>query len=89
VTNDDRARGAGEALPHDLQQQLDELTNKLGEILGGGMGQRSKWALNSAHDASKTDGITGMLVIKIPSRSKDHVDISFTCGLVEVVSRWS
>ena len=66
-----------------------ELIMQLAIIIGKGMGQRSKWALGAARDARTTDGIAGLLVLKIPSKVGDFVDVTFTCGIVEVVSRWT
>lgn len=57
-------------------------------LVGAGMGPRSAWALRAAADAAGTDGIGGVLTIRIPPKTKDYVDLAFTCGTVEVVHRW-
>lgn len=61
----------------------------LAQIIEEGVPARSRWALNAAADAAITEGIGGILVIKIPPKGKDLVDIQFTIGIVEVVHRWA
>lgn len=61
----------------------------MAKVIAAGMGSRSRWALNAAAEAAGTEGIAGVVVIKIPAKGKDYVDITFTIGMVEVVSRWA
>lgn len=69
------------------EQQANLLA--LQKIIDSGVGARSRWALNAAAEAARTEGIAGILVLKIPPKGKDYVDITFTIGQVEVVSRWT
>lgn len=57
-------------------------------ILAAGLGARSRWALKAAADAAGTEGIGGVLVIQIPPKGKDHCEMSFTIGTVEVTTKW-
>lgn len=59
------------------------LTELLAEL-----GARSRFALSTAVDAARTEGIAGVLVVKFPPRSKDHPECQFTIGTVDVISRW-
>lgn len=61
----------------------------LARIIEAGVPARSRWALNAAAEAAITEGIGGILVVQIPPKGKDLVDITFTIGMVEVVSRWA
>lgn len=61
----------------------------LARIIDAGVPARSRWALVAAAEAARTEGIGGVLVIKIAPKSKDYVDISFTIGMVEIVNRWT
>ena len=62
----------------------------LAEVIGPqGLGARSRWALTAAAEAAKTEGIGGILVVRIPPKGKELVDMSFTIGKVEVISRWA
>lgn len=71
------------------QGETEGVLALLGKITGGGIGSRSQFALRTAADAAGTEGIGGVIVIKIPPKCKDYVDVDFTIGVVEVVSRWS
>lgn len=53
-----------------------------------GMGQRSRWALRTSLDAADTEGVAGICVLRIPPKEKDYIDVTFTVGAVDVVSRW-
>lgn len=66
----------------------EDLALELGRLLMKGMGARSKWALGAAIQAAHTEGIGGVCVLQIPSKAKDYIDITFTCGIVDVISRW-
>lgn len=68
--------------------ELEDLATKLGHLVLRGLGARSAWALNAACSAAEVDGIAGVIAIKIPARKKDYIDVVFTAGAVDVVSRW-
>lgn len=52
------------------------------------LGARSRWALQAGVDAADADSVSGILVIEIPSRVKDYLEVSFTAGDCDVVTRW-
>jgi hypothetical protein len=68
--------------------ELVSLTEGLGAVLGSGLGVRSRWALRTAIDAARSDGISGVLVVKIPAKGAEFCDVNFTVGSVELVERW-
>lgn len=68
--------------------ELERLALKVANLVRHGMGVRSKWALRAALDAAETEGVAGLLLLKIPSKSKDLPDASFCIGQVDVVQRW-
>lgn len=68
--------------------ELEYLALKVANLVRHGMGARSKWALRAALDAAETEGIAGMLMLKIPSKPKDLPDVAFCIGPVELVQRW-
>jgi hypothetical protein len=70
------------------QHELDELAQKLAETILRGLGTQSKWALRTALDAAGTEGIPGHLSVRIPPRVKDYLDIRFTVGQVDIITRW-
>lgn len=73
-------------LEHD---ELTQLANRLAEIIVRGLGTRSQWALRTALDAADTEGIAGLAVLRVPPKNKDFIDITFTVGTVDVISRWA
>lgn len=71
------------------QGELRELAELLAEALvASGLGGRSRWALRTALDAARTDGIAGMLCLAVPPRPNDRMDVSFIIGPVDVITRW-
>lgn len=67
---------------------LELLAQRLGEKILAGLGPRSQWALRTALDAMDTDGVAGVLVVTVPAKCKERLDVSFTVGTVDVISRW-
>jgi hypothetical protein len=72
----------------ELDPVVQEMAQQLAKLLAAGLGTRSKWALRSATDAAQTNGISGMIAIQIPVKAGDRCEINFTCGVVELISRW-
>ena len=65
------------------------LTEQMSQIISSGhLGPRSLFALKFGAEAARTDGIAGVLSIKIPLKERDFVDIVFTVGTVDVIARW-
>lgn len=78
-----------DAVPDGVVPVVEELLQAIvARIIGPQVGARSRWALNAAADAAGTEGIAGCLVVQIPSHCSDYVDVIFTIGTVEMVSRW-
>lgn len=65
-----------------------DLQDKISELLSRSTGPRSRWALQTAIAAAETEGVAGVFIVKIPPRSKDYLDVTFTVGTVDVISRW-
>lgn len=82
MTDNGVAQAAGDHGRLAAEQLLTELCG------GGKIGDRGLWALRAAADAARTDGIVGAIIVKIPSTPKDFIDITFTNGAVDVVTRW-
>lgn len=76
-------------MPHgeDEPAPMEELVEQLAGILGDRLGQRSRWALRTAADARQVEGIPGCVVIMLPSSTREFVDVTFTTGVVEAVTR--
>lgn len=72
----------------DEVDELEKLAVKVADLVRHGMGVRSKWALRAALDAAETEGIAGVLALKIPSKNKEQPDVIFCVGQVDVVQRW-
>jgi hypothetical protein len=70
-------------------KELRILGDRLSELIAEGLGSRSTWALRAAIDAAQSKDVAGVLVIKIPPNTKDRLDVTFTIGVVDVISRWS
>lgn len=70
------------------ETELQDLARRVGEVIIRGLGTRSTWALRTALDAAETEGVAGMCVMKIPAKSKEFVDVTFTIGRVDLISRW-
>lgn len=70
------------------QAATQALAEQLGLALMKGMGARSRWALKAAIEAADTEGLGGVCVLMIPTKTKDYIDVTFTCGTVDVISRW-
>jgi hypothetical protein len=70
-------------------EELDALATRLGDQVRAGLGTRSRWALRAALDAAEAEGIAGVLVLQISPKVKDHPEVQFTIGDVELISRWS
>lgn len=68
-------------------EELEQLAERMGELIRRGMGARSRWALRAALDAAEVDGVAGLVTLNVPAR-KARCDVSFTIGTVEVVQRW-
>lgn len=72
------------------QHEVRQLADRLAEmLLSRGVGGRSRWALRTALDAAETGGVAGMMCIAISGKGKDHLDVSFTVGEVDLITRWS
>jgi hypothetical protein len=71
------------------EAELKELADRVALVIVKGLGSRSRWALRTSLDAVETDGIAGICVVKIPPKSKDFIDVTFTVGDVDIISRWS
>jgi hypothetical protein len=69
--------------------EIEGLADRLAEQITKGLGVRSAWALKAALDAGDADGVAGVIVFTIPAKCKDHVDVSFTIGTVDITTRWS
>jgi hypothetical protein len=69
-------------------EELETLALKIADFVRHGMGSRSKWALRAALDAAETEGVAGVLALKIPSKGKDQPDVMFCVGSVDLVQRW-
>ena len=72
----------------DNQDGLEALGKRLAERIIQGLGTRSAWALRAAVDAGETPDIAGIIVIKVPPKNSDRLDITFTIGTVDVTTRW-
>lgn len=59
------------------ENELQLLAEGLGKLILAGMGSRSRWALRAALDAANTEGVGGVLHVKIPTTSKDRCDAGF------------
>lgn len=70
------------------EDELNDLARRLGERILAGLGTRSRWALRTSLDAAETEGVVGIMVLRIPPKTKDYLDVTFTVGQVDVVSRW-
>lgn len=68
--------------------ELEALAERMARLVRAGMGSRSRWALRAALDAAETDGIAGVLSLKLQSKPKDQPDVMFCVGTVEVIQRW-
>jgi hypothetical protein len=71
------------------EKELRELAERAALAIIKGMGPRSRWAMRTSLDALDTEGVGGICVVKIPPKSKDFIDVTFTVGDVDVISRWS
>ncbi len=67
----------------------DELSARLADLLHeNNLGTRSRWALETALAAAEVESVGGVLVIAIPPRTKERLEVHFTAGLCDVVTRW-
>lgn len=74
-------------LKHD-DDELEKLAVEFANLVRQGMGDKSVWALKTALEASRVDGLSGILSLKIPGRLKDQPDAIFCLGSVDMVYRW-
>ena len=70
------------------ESELSRLADGLSGLVRAGLGQKSRWALKTALSAAETEGIGAVLVVRIPPKSKDHIDLDFQPGSVEVLYTW-
>lgn len=70
------------------EQELTALAERFARLVLQGMGARSRWALRTCLDAAETEGVAGTCVLRVPTRSKDYVDVNFLIGVADLVSRW-
>lgn len=70
------------------EQELKDLADRMAMTILKGLGTRSRWALRTGLDAAETDGISGVCVLQFPPKGNDHIDIAFTAGAVDVITRW-
>lgn len=70
------------------ETELQTLAERLAGMILRGMGTRSRWALRTSLDAAETEGVAGICVLRIPPKERDRIDVTFTVGNVDVVSRW-
>lgn len=70
------------------EDELQHLAQELGEMVLAGLGVRSRWALRTAIDAARTEGISGVLVVTVPAKERDYCEVSFTVGIVDIIERW-
>ena len=71
--------------------RIDAALGTLAEVIMNKLRPQSRWALQTAADAASTAGIGGTLVLKLPTRPQDPVDLTYitgTSGTTDVVSRW-
>lgn len=47
----------------------------------------SRWALLTAAGASHIEGVSGTLILRLPGKPGDHIELMFVSGDPEVVSR--
>jgi hypothetical protein len=66
-----------------LETVLDQLREC---IFGTTLRPNSRWALRMAALALDTDGVSGRIVIEIPKRNTDPVDVNFTTGAERIVA---
>lgn len=59
-----------------------------GLVADGKLGTRSRWALETALEAAEAESVSGVLIFQIPSRVKDRLEVHFTAGTCDVVTRW-
>jgi hypothetical protein len=52
--------------------------------VSGTLRPESLWALKQAALAAETDGIGGVLILKIPRRENGQVDVQFTTGQAQI-----
>ncbi len=63
----------------DLDTTASQLVDKLGDVLTE-LRPASRWALGAAIMAMETDGVAGALVVKVPRKTSDLLDVSFVAG---------
>ena len=67
----------------------EEVAARLVALLAEGqLGTRSQWALETALKAAETESVAGWMVVEIPAKVKDRVDVHFTAGRCELVNRF-
>lgn len=66
----------------------EAIAARMAKLVGGGLGTRSRWALETALSAVEAESVGGFLIFEIPSRTKDRVEVHFTAGRCDVVTRW-
>lgn len=71
-----------------MENDLERLADGFSTMIMKGLGSRSQFALRTSIDADHSEGITGACVLWIPSRFADRLDVTFTIGDVELLSRW-
>lgn len=60
----------------------------LAEVVDGGkIGDHGLWALRAAADAARTEGVSGVIIVKIPKAARDFVEVDFHSGVSEVSTR--
>lgn len=67
----------------------EELLARFMELLAEDkLGTRSKWALETGVNAADAESVSGVLTIEVPPKVKDRLEVSFTTGECDVVTRW-
>jgi len=70
------------------QPDRSDLARELARVLTQATGERSQFAMRTAFEAAQIDGVGGMLLIRMPQRSRNRVEVAFHSGVVDLIGRW-